>query len=162
MKPTCPELLQQACDTCGACSLSVSIPPQHTAAQDKLKIEHFLWTSSHGIYERGRRHIRHSLKHEFPLPAFVSHNASAHTSHQLYFASSIIQSTAKLERYVLCLSYITCCRYFARLVTNTHRFVIEEIMEVKCCQISYSQSVSVDDKPNSDRQLVAVTHPREF
>ena len=73
-----------------------------------------------------------------------------------------MQSSVKLERRFLCLSYMqdTCCRKFANLVTNTQRFVIEEITNVKHCHISYSQPVAVDDKLNSDHQLVAATRTR--
>ena len=71
-----------------------------------LKIKIFAWTSSHGIYERRRMQARHSLKYKLALPAFVFHTASACTSHQLYFSSSIVQSPATLERRFLCLSLI--------------------------------------------------------
>ena len=113
-----------------------------------LKTKHFHWTSSHGVYQRRSKHVTHSLKRILSLPDIVFHTASAYTSHQLYFARNA------LSPFIV----HACRRGFASRITGAHRFFIQDIRKVKYCQISHSQSVSVDDKPTSDRQLVATTH----
>ena len=83
----------------------------------------------------------------------------AYTSYQLYFTSNGMQSPRTLERHFLYFLSICAVDSLQICSQNSHGFVIEEIMNVKCCQISYSQSVSVNDKVNGDHQLVAATHP---